>query len=131
MTGAAPQPNLTKDYSGSPLHRYKLANSKNLQHINPPSSVLHLSNLPPGIQEEQLRQLFSQYGTVIAFKFLGPNQAAAQAAPQPEPQKKMGLLQMDSVNSAVDALVALHNYGFDVGGRHVYLRVSFSKLKLQ
>jgi len=124
---------LTKDYSGSPLHRYKVANSKNLQHINPPSAVLHLSNLPPGVNEEPLKELFQQYGMVVAFKFLGPggNNITGSPTSSTQSEKKMGLLQMDSVNAAVEALVALHNYGFDVGGRHVYLRVSFSKLKLQ
>jgi len=61
--------NLTKDYTGSALHRYKVAGSKNFQHITHPSAVLHISNLPQGTTEEQLRQIFGDYGAVIGFKF--------------------------------------------------------------
>lgn len=37
---------LTKDYTNSPLHRYKKKGSKNYQNIYPPSATLHLSNIP-------------------------------------------------------------------------------------
>jgi len=37
---------LTKDYSNSPLHRFKRPNSKNYNNIYAPSSTLHLSNIP-------------------------------------------------------------------------------------
>lgn len=37
---------LTKDYSGSPLHRFKKPGSKNYSNIFPPSATLHLSNIP-------------------------------------------------------------------------------------
>lgn len=37
---------LTKDYANSPLHRFKKPGSKNFQNIFPPSSTLHLSNIP-------------------------------------------------------------------------------------
>ncbi|MEE6487558.1 hypothetical protein FKM82_014936 [Ascaphus truei] len=37
---------LTKDYSNSPLHRFKKPGSKNFQNIFPPSATLHLSNIP-------------------------------------------------------------------------------------
>lgn len=37
---------LTKDYSNSPLHRFKKPGSKNYSNIFPPSSTLHLSNIP-------------------------------------------------------------------------------------
>ncbi|NXR29046.1 PTBP3 protein, partial [Cinclus mexicanus] len=36
---------LTKDYSNSPLHRFKNPCSKNFQNIFPPSATLHLSNI--------------------------------------------------------------------------------------
>ncbi|EFA84392.1 RNA-binding region RNP-1 domain-containing protein [Heterostelium album PN500] len=44
---------LTKDYTGSTTHRFKLPGSKNYQNIHPPSPTLHLSNLPqdPNIEE--------------------------------------------------------------------------------
>ena len=41
-----PDAGLTKDFSNSPLHRFKKPNSKNFQNIYPPSATLHLSNIP-------------------------------------------------------------------------------------
>ena len=41
-----PDAGLTKDFSNSPLHRFKKPNSKNYQNIYPPSATLHLSNIP-------------------------------------------------------------------------------------
>lgn len=37
---------LTRDYSNSPLHRFKKPGSKNYANIYPPSATLHLSNIP-------------------------------------------------------------------------------------
>lgn len=37
---------LTKDFTNSPLHRFKKPGSKNFQNIFPPSATLHLSNIP-------------------------------------------------------------------------------------
>jgi len=61
---------LTKDYASSPLHRYKVVGSRNFQHICPPSTVLHLSNMSESVTEETLRGLFSAHGTVSGFRFL-------------------------------------------------------------
>jgi polypyrimidine tract-binding protein 1 len=55
---------LTKDYSGSPLHRFKVVGSRNYQHICPLSAVLHVSNLPDHVSEADLRDLFHKYGNV-------------------------------------------------------------------
>ncbi|KAM4623981.1 polypyrimidine tract-binding protein 2-like isoform 2-T2 [Polymixia lowei] len=102
---------LTKDFSGSPLHRFKKPGSKNFQNIFPPSATLHLSNIPEGVSEEDLRLLFSNAGgTVKAFKFFQDH--------------KMALIQMSSVEEAIQGLMDLHNY--DMGGNH-HLKVSFSK----
>ncbi|XP_023146631.1 polypyrimidine tract-binding protein 2-like isoform X2 [Amphiprion ocellaris] len=102
---------LTKDFSGSPLHRFKKPGSKNFQNIFPPSATLHLSNIRDGVGEEDLRLLFSNSGgTVKAFKFFQ--------------DRKMALIQMSSVEEAIQALMDLHNY--DMGGNH-HLKVSFSK----
>ncbi|XP_056306225.1 polypyrimidine tract-binding protein 2 [Danio aesculapii] len=61
---------LTKDFTNSPLHRFKKPGSKNFQNIFPPSATLHLSNIPQDVTEEDLRVLFSNSGgTVKAFKF--------------------------------------------------------------
>lgn len=37
---------LTRDFSGSSLHRFKKPGSKNFNNIFPPSATLHLSNIP-------------------------------------------------------------------------------------
>ncbi|XP_051875947.1 polypyrimidine tract-binding protein 3 isoform X2 [Pristis pectinata] len=103
---------LTKDYSNSPLHRFKKPGSKNFQNIFPPSSTLHLSNIPPSITEEDLKNLFESAGSSVkAFKFFLKD-------------RKMALIQLDSLEEAIQALIDLHNH--DLGENH-HLRVSFSK----
>ncbi|XP_043909702.1 polypyrimidine tract-binding protein 1 isoform X2 [Protopterus annectens] len=103
---------LTKDYSNSPLHRFKKPGSKNFQNIFPPSSTLHLSNIPSSVSEDDIRMLFSETGGVVkAFKFF-------------QKDRKMALIQMGSVEEAIQALIELHNH--DLGENH-HLRVSFSK----
>ncbi|NXG44470.1 PTBP2 protein, partial [Psilopogon haemacephalus] len=102
---------LTKDFGNSPLHRFKKPGSKNFQNIFPPSATLHLSNILPSIAEEDLRTLFANTGgTVKAFKFFQDH--------------KMALLQMSTVEEAIQALIDLHNYNL---GENRHLRVSFSK----
>ncbi|XP_053320459.1 polypyrimidine tract-binding protein 1 isoform X2 [Spea bombifrons] len=103
---------LTKDYSSSPLHRFKKPGSKNFQNIFPPSATLHLSNIPPSVTEEDIKMLFSNGGfTVKGFKFF-------------QKDRKMALIQMASVEEAIESLIELHNH--DMGESH-HLRVSFSK----
>uniref|UniRef100_A0A8C9XMM2 Polypyrimidine tract binding protein 1 n=1 Tax=Sander lucioperca TaxID=283035 RepID=A0A8C9XMM2_SANLU len=103
---------LTKDYSNSPLHRFKKPGSKNYSNIFPPSATLHLSNIPPSVVEDDLKMLFSTSGAMVkAFKFF-------------QKDHKMALIQMGSVEEAVEALIEFHNH--DLGENH-HLRVSFSK----
>uniref|UniRef100_A0A3B3CDS6 Polypyrimidine tract-binding protein 1 n=1 Tax=Oryzias melastigma TaxID=30732 RepID=A0A3B3CDS6_ORYME len=103
---------LTKDYSNSPLHRFKKPGSKNYSNIFPPSATLHLSNIPPSVMEDDLRRLFGSTGaTVKAFKFF-------------QKDRKMALIQMGSVEEAIECLIEFHNH--DLGENH-HLRVSFSK----
>ncbi|KAM4708809.1 polypyrimidine tract-binding protein 1 isoform 2-T2 [Discoglossus pictus] len=103
---------LTKDYSSSPLHRFKKPGSKNFQNIFPPSATLHLSNIPPAVSEDDLKILFSNNGySVKGFKFF-------------QKDRKMALIQMGSVEEAIESLIELHNH--DMGENH-HLRVSFSK----
>ncbi|KAM6953636.1 polypyrimidine tract-binding protein 2-like isoform 2-T2 [Aplochiton taeniatus] len=102
---------LTKDFTNSPLHRFKKPGSKNFQNIFPPSATLHLSNVPPDVSEDDLRLLFSNAGgTVKAFKFFQDH--------------KMALIQMSAVEEAIQCLIDLHNYNM---GANQHLRVSFSK----
>uniref|UniRef100_A0A3Q2D1G8 Polypyrimidine tract binding protein 1a n=1 Tax=Cyprinodon variegatus TaxID=28743 RepID=A0A3Q2D1G8_CYPVA len=103
---------LTKDYSNSPLHRFKKPGSKNYSNIFPPSATLHLSNIPPSVMEDDLKRLFASSGaTVKAFKFF-------------QKDRKMALIQMGSVEEAIECLIEFHNH--DLGENH-HLRVSFSK----
>ncbi|XP_062985247.1 polypyrimidine tract-binding protein 3 isoform X4 [Elgaria multicarinata webbii] len=103
---------LTKDYSNSPLHRFKKPGSKNFQNIFPPSATLHLSNIPPSITVDDLKNLFAGTGCIVkAFKFFPKD-------------RKMALIQLGSVEEAIQALIELHNH--DLGENH-HLRVSFSK----
>ncbi|XP_031465631.1 polypyrimidine tract-binding protein 3 isoform X2 [Phasianus colchicus] len=103
---------LTKDYSNSPLHRFKKPGSKNFQNIFPPSATLHLSNIPTSVSFDDLKSLFARTGsTVKAFRFF-------------QRDCKMALIQLGSVEEAVHALIELHDY--DLGENH-HLRVSFSR----
>ncbi|KAM9777427.1 LOW QUALITY PROTEIN: polypyrimidine tract-binding protein 1a [Neosynchiropus ocellatus] len=126
---------LTKDFSNSPLHRFKKPGSKNYSNIFPPSATLHLSNIPsvfsrcvsksarkhlkvkcvllrPSVMEDDLKRLFGSSGaTVKAFKFF-------------QKDRKMALIQMASVEEAIESLIEFHNH--DLGENH-HLRVSFSK----
>ncbi|CAG5127996.1 unnamed protein product [Candidula unifasciata] len=99
---------LTKDYVNSHHHRFKRAASKN--YIFPPTSVLHLYNVST-LEEDDIRSLFSQYGTVKAFKFFNND-------------RKMALLEMSSVEEATLALMGLHNYQVE---DNLHMRVSFSR----
>ncbi|NWW44383.1 PTBP3 protein, partial [Pedionomus torquatus] len=103
---------LTKDYSNSPLHRFRRPGSKNFQNIFPPSATLHLANIPPSVTVDDLKKLFSNVGsTVKAFRFL-------------QKDCRMALIQLGCVEEALHALIELHNY--DLGENH-HLRVSFSR----
>lgn len=106
-----PDSGLTKDFSNSPLHRFKKPGSKNFNNIFPPSQTLHLSNIPPNVTEQELRDLFGMYGTVKAFKFF-------------QKDRKMALLQMETVEEAITALIATHNYQL---ADNMHLRCTFSK----
>jgi polypyrimidine tract-binding protein 2 len=102
---------LTRDYTNSPLHRFKIRGSKNFQHICPPSSTLHVSNICTSVSTEaDLQLLFSNSGTVVRARFFPKD-------------RKMALVEMDTTASAIEALVALHDRKFG----HTSLRVSFTK----
>ncbi|KAM3600411.1 uncharacterized protein V6R79_022953 [Siganus canaliculatus] len=103
---------LTRDFSGSTLHRFKKPGSKNFNNIFPPSATLHLSNIPSSVSEDELKDLFCSAGfTVKAFKFF-------------QKDRKMALMQLVSVEEAIEALIALHDHKLD---HNQHLRVSFSK----
>ncbi|KAK6621693.1 Polypyrimidine tract-binding protein 1 [Polyplax serrata] len=107
-----PDAGLTKDYVNSTLHRFKKPGSKNYLNIYPPSSTLHLSNIPPTVSEEDIEEAFVEAGfEVKGFKFFPKD-------------RKMALLQLGSVDEAVSALIKMHNHQLSESN---HLRVSFSK----
>ncbi|MCP9263986.1 Polypyrimidine tract-binding protein 2 [Dirofilaria immitis] len=107
-----PDAGLTRDYSQSSLHRFKKPGSKNYLNIYPPSSTLHLSNIPPNITEEFLTNAFEQRGYVPkGFKFFPKDH-------------KMALLQLNDMETAINALIEMHNFKL---AENAHLRVSFSK----
>jgi hnRNP-L/PTB/hephaestus splicing factor len=99
----------TKDFSNSPIHRFKNSRSGG-KNINPPSSVLHISNLNENsITEEELRKLFGEeQNTAPVVQFFS--------------NRKMAYVKMDTVHDAVLALMRLHNHKL----HDRYMRVSFS-----
>merc|ERR1711957_379566 len=104
--------NLTKDFTTSNQHRYKLA-SNPIKNINAPSQVLHVANIHDAATAAEIRTLFQ----------------TAQPHSEQEPvmeffktSKKMAYVGMCSVEVAVEAVIALHNSKF--GGYPI--RVSFS-----
>ncbi|RUS73289.1 hypothetical protein EGW08_018938 [Elysia chlorotica] len=99
---------LTKDFMNSPHHRFRRSGSK--KYIIPPTAVLHLYYVA-SLEEDDIRRMFSQYGTVKGFKFF-PN------------DRKMALIEMSTVEEATLSLMGLHNYQV---GDNLHLRVSFSR----
>lgn len=109
-----PDAELTKDFSTSPRHRFKQSMSKNYQNCHPPTQVLHLSNIPPSATEENLKEEFTKHGfDVRGFKFFVKD-------------RRMALIQLPTVEDAVDALIKMHDFILD--GNNI--RVSFSKSRL-
>ena len=106
-----PDAGLTKDFTNSPLHRFKKPGSKNFNNIFPPSPTLHLSNIPANVEEDELKGLFAQFGTVKGFRFF-------------QKDRKMALVQMASTEEAITALIATHNHQL---AENMHLRVAFSK----
>lgn len=104
----------TKDYSNSPLHRFKNRGSKNWQNIFKPISTLHLSNIPETSTEDDIKAIFAEHGTVNNFHFFPKD-------------RRMALIQMASTEEAVKALIRVHNTKLDSKN---YLRVSFAKSEM-
>jgi len=107
------------DFSSSPLNRFKVVpGSEKAQqiykHMSGPGPLLHVSNLAVSATTQNITDLFSQFGPIIGLKLFEFN------------GKKQALIQFNSVQSAADGLVTLHNTTID--GRS--LKVSFSKNRL-
>lgn len=114
-----PEAHLTRDYSGSHLHRFRKTHSKNHHNIYPPSTTLHLSNIAGDTDEREMRELLSQYGSIRDFKFL-------PGKDRDRKDRKMALVQMETIEEAVIALINLHDYQL---AETAHLRVSFSRAR--
>jgi len=106
---------LTKDYTNSPLHRFKKPGSKNFQNIFPPIKTLHLSNIPESVTEEEIQEMFSEHGTISNFRFFPKD-------------RRMALIQLASVEESIVGLIKLHNRKMNETS---HLRVSFAKTEMQ
>lgn len=108
---------LTKDFTSSPLHRFKIPGSRNYQNIYPPSSTLHISNIPPTVSEDDIKKQFRNACnfTCASFKFFPKD-------------RKMALMRFETNEQATIALIKMHNYPIS---EENHLRVSFSKSYMQ
>lgn len=99
MSTGAEDDGLTQDFSNSDMHRFRKPESRNFDHIRPPCDTLHIScNIP--LDADALASLFWQYGAVQSCELFKTDNTRAT-------------IKMDSVESAVHALVALHGYVMD------------------
>jgi len=101
----------TKDYANSGQNRFVKAGSKNFKYITVPGNMLHLSNLTPNVSEDSIRELLNPFGAISNLKIFESS------------GKRQCLLQFMERDSAVDALIHLHNKPFE----GLNLRVAFSK----
>jgi len=101
---------LTKDYTNSPAHRFRQGGGKNAKNIHPPSQVLHISNLPNGVNEKDLQDLFgAEQSNPPVIQFFATD-------------RKMAFAKMDTTTDAIMALIRLHNHRLS----DRFIRVSFS-----
>lgn len=122
------QQNLTKDFFSSKLHRFRgktatrLNPSGDPKRLNAPSRVLHVSNLPDTVTEDQLQQLFgkeSKQQELVIHLFQPSSKDKDSSA---KAKRKQAFIRMEDVGEAVMALIKLHNHKL----AERYLRISFS-----
>lgn len=100
---------LTRDFTGSELHRYK-GKALNPRHMNRPSAVLHVANIAPETSEQELSELFQPASSVpVVVEFFQTSRNQAYVA-------------LGNVAEGVNAVIHYHNHKL----RDYPLRVSFS-----
>jgi RNA recognition motif-containing protein len=99
-----------KDYVNQKGQRYRKQGSKNFRNIAQPSKVLHLSNMQAERDPTFYLDIFNSCGTVVKHMILAGDSQNL-------------LVEMKSLEEAVEALVKFHNC--EIEGK--YLKVSFSK----
>ncbi|GAA28121.2 Polypyrimidine tract-binding protein 1 [Clonorchis sinensis] len=108
---------LNREYIGHRLHRFRRPNARYLQNLCAPSRVLHISNLPEQVTEDDLTDVFMRVG--------GLQVEAVKLVKTPKP---MALVQLQDVEKAVTGLIALHDYELV---DNLHMRVSFSKSSIR
>lgn len=103
----------SRSYEDSPLHRYSRPGSRNCMNIYPPSEHLHLSNISDETDREEIQEIFSKYGAIRNIRFFFTD-------------RRMGVVEMESISSACEALIGAHNILLRCNRR---LRISFAKPK--
>lgn len=90
------------DYRQNPNQRFKIPGSKNHNNVNPPSTTIHLSNLPENYDLHKLHELFSSISKAQNISYFSGS-------------KTMALANFDSVADASQVLATYHN--FNILGR--------------
>lgn len=103
---------LTKEFLNAKYHRYRGESESYQKNLIQPTEVLHVSGVRD-ITEDQLREAFSNIGTVVKVKKL-------------ENHPTMALLEMENTEKAVEALVKLHLT--EISGNAI--RIAFSPNKV-
>ena len=90
------------DYRQNPNQRFKIPGSKNHNNVNPPSTTIHLSNLPENYDLNKLQDIFSTVSKAQNISYFSGS-------------KTMALANFDSVSEASQVLAMYHN--FNILGR--------------
>lgn len=108
-----PDSGLTRDFSNSTLHRFKKPGSKNYCNIFPPSTTLHLSNIPHNVSEQEIRDLFSAAtpsggpSAITGFKFFPKD-------------RKMALISLATLDDAILCLLVRSSLCLFFTNQHVF-----------
>lgn len=104
---------LTQDYTSSSDHRFK-GRTANPNNVHSPSQVLHVANIHKDCTVEDLQSVFGQHQ---------PNSPQSPVVEFFKSSRAMAYICMDSLDSAVMALINVHNTKLN----GYSLRVNFSK----
>lgn len=97
-------------------YKQKKHNTEQGFSINPPSQILHISNLKQEACKDQIiGGLFSPFGQILDIKFIVKDQI-----------KYMALVKFDTMEHAFSAMVQMQ--GFNLNGRNI--QISFTRSKL-
>jgi len=90
---------LQRNFVNSRNHRFRQKNTEKLQkNLGPPTSTLHVANLPEGFTHTEIKELFIEKG----FTVKESNECGSSG--------NMAFLNMPSPDEALMALAVMHNY---------------------